>query len=116
MYPHSWELVLCASHVRLPPIPMDERQLTMDPRMVEEFRKKWRKDMKAALRELDGSVGSPDQATKTQPLVRLEKAAPQLPSPSEFPLDLAMKLEETFEKNSELGNPVVDQSGWAPNM
>ena len=121
-------------------IPIDEWQLTMDPRKVEEFRKKWKKDMKAALQELDGSVGSPDQATKTQPRVRLEKAAPHLPSPSEFPLDLAtmqrrvrlekavphllspsefpldlaMKLEERFENYSELGNPIVDESDWAP--
>ena len=56
---------------------------------MEEFRKKWKKDVKAALRELDGSVKSLDQATKTQPRVRSEKAAPHLPSPSEFPLDLA---------------------------
>ena len=77
-----------------PPLPIDEWQLTMDPRMVDEFRKKWKKDMKAALWELDGSVGSPDQATKTQPQVWLEKAAPHLPSTSEFPLDLAMKLQE----------------------
>ena len=123
-----------------PPIPIDKWQLTMDPRKVEEFRKKWKKDMKAALRELDGSVGSLDQATKTQPGVRLEKAAPQLPSPSEFPLDftttqqrvrlgkavprlpsrskfpldLAMKLEERFENDSESGNPIVDESDWAP--
>ena len=67
-----------------PPIPIDECQLTMDPRKVAEFRKKWRKDMKASLRELDGSAGSPDQATKTQPRVRLDKVAPHLPSPSEF--------------------------------
>ena len=112
----------------------------MDPRKVEEFRKKWKKDMKAALRELDGSVGSPDQGRKLQPRVRSEKAAPHLPSPSEFPLDfatpqqrvrldkgaphlpsptefaldLAMKLEETFENDSELGNPIVDERGWAP--
>ena len=123
-----------------PPIPMDEWQLIMDPRKVEEFRKKWTKDMKAALRELDGSVGSPDQGTKSQPRIRSEKAAPHLPSPSEFPLgfatqqqrvrvdkaaphlpsatefplDLAMKLEETFENDSELGNPIVDKSDWAP--
>ena len=121
-------------------IPIDEWQLTMDPRKVEEFRKKWKKDMKAALRELDGSVGSPDQGTKSQPRIRSEKAAPHLPSPSEFPfdfatlqqrvrvdkaaphlpsamefpLDLAMKLEEKFENNSELGNPIVDESDWAP--
>ena len=71
-----------------PPIPIDEWPLTMDPRKVGKSRKKWKKDMKAALRELDGSVGSPDQVTKTQPPVRLEKAAPHLPSPSESQLDL----------------------------
>ena len=124
-----------------PPIPIDEWQLTMDPRKVEEFRKKWKKDMKAALRELDGSVGSPDQGTKSQPRIWSEKAAPHLPSPSEVPLDLAtpqqwvsvdkaaphlasatefrldsaMKLEETFENDSELGNPIVDESDWAPS-
>ena len=91
-----------------PPIQIDEWQLTMDPRKVEEFTKKWEKDMKAAPRELDGSVGSPDQVTKTQQLGRLEKAAPHLPSPHEFPLDLAtvaldhmqtlMGLEEKFQK------------------
>ena len=123
-----------------PPIFNDEWQLTMDPRKVEEFRKKWKKDMKAALRELDGGVGSPDQGTKWQPRVRwekaaphlpspsefpldlattqqrvrLEKAAPHLPSPTEFPLDLAMKLEERFENDSELGNPILDESDWAP--
>ena len=123
-----------------PPIPIDEWQLTMDPRKVEEFRKKWKKDMKAALRELDGSVGSPDQGTKSQPRIRLEKAAPHLPSKSEFPsdfatpqqrvrgdkaashlpsatdfpLDLAMKHEEKFENDGELGNPIVDESDWAP--
>ena len=123
-----------------PPIPVDEWQLTMDRRKVEEFRKKWKKDMKSALRELDGSVGSPDQGTISQPRVRSEKAAPHLPSPSEFPLDfaipqqrvrvdkaaphlpsatefaldLAMKLEENFENHSELGNPIVDESDWAP--
>ena len=117
-----------------PPIPIDEWQLTMHPRKVEEFRKKWKRDMKAALRELDGSVGSPDQEMKSQPRIWSEKAAPHLPSPSEcpldiatpqqrvwvdkaaphlpfateFPLDLAMKLEETFENDSELGNPIVD--------
>ena len=99
-----------------------------------------KKDTKAALRELDGSVGSPDQGTKTQPRVRSERAAPHLPSPSEFPLefrtaqqrvrlekvvprlpsprefplDLAMKLEEKFENDSELGNLIVDESDWAP--
>ena len=62
---------------------------TMDPRKVQEFRKMWKKDMKAALRELDRSQGSPDQGTKSQPRVRLEKARPHLPSPSEFPLDFA---------------------------
>ena len=123
-----------------PPIPIDEWQLNMDPRKVEEFRKKWKKDMKGALRELDGSVGSPDQGKKSQPRVRLEKAAPHLPFPSEFPLDvattqqrvrlekatphlpsptefplnLAMKLEENFESNSELGNTIVDESDWEP--
>ena len=123
-----------------PPIPIDEWQLTMDPRKVEEFRKKREEDMKAALRQLDGSVGSPDQGTKTQPRVwsekaaphlpspsgfqvdsattqqrvRLEKAVAHLPSPSECPLDLAMKLEERFENDSELGNPIVDDSDWAP--
>ena len=58
--------------------------------------------MEAALPELNGSVGSPDQATKTQKHVRLDKAAPHLaslhaphlPSPHEFPFDLGMKLEE----------------------
>ena len=96
--------------------------------------------MKAPLRELDGSVGSPDQRTNSQPRIRSEKAAPHLPSPSEFPLDfaspqqrvrsdkaaphvpsatefpldLAMKLEETFENDSELGNPIVDESDSAP--
>ena len=124
-----------------PPIPIDEWLLTMDPRKVEELRKKWKKDMKAVLRELDGSVGTPDQATKTQPWVRLEKAAPHLlsrsefpltlaatqqrvrlekavhhlPSPGEFPLDLAMKLKERFENDSELGNPIVDESDLAPS-
>ena len=34
-----------------PPIPIDERQLTMDPRKVEKFRRKWKKHMKAAVRE-----------------------------------------------------------------
>ena len=97
-----------------PPIPIYEWQLTMDPRKMKEFRKKWKKDMKAALRELDGSVGSPDQVTKTPPRVWLEPAVPHLPSQSEVPLDLAMKLEETFENDSELGNPIVDESGWAP--
>ena len=123
-----------------PPIPIDEWQLTIAPRKVEEFRKKWKKDMKAALRELDGSVGSPDQGTKTQPRVRSEKAVPHLPSPSEFPfdlattqpwlpfekalphlpsprefpLDLAIKLEEHFENDSELGNPIVVQSDCPP--
>ena len=123
-----------------PPIPIDEWQLTMDPRKVEEFTKKWKKDMKAALRELDGSVGSPDQGTKSQPRIRSEKAAPHLPPPSEFPLDfatpqqrvrvdkaaphlpsatelpldLAMKLEERFENDSELAHPVVDESDRAP--
>ena len=61
--------------------------------------------MKAALRELDGSVESPDPATKRQQPVRLDKAAPHLlsphaphlPSPHEVPLDLAMKLEERLE-------------------
>ena len=72
-----------------PPIPIDEWQLTMDPRKVEEFRKRWKKGMKAALRELDGSVGNLDQGKKPQPRVRLEKAAPHPPSPSQFPLDLA---------------------------
>ena len=65
-----------------PPIPFDEWELTMDPRKVKEFRKKWEKDMKAALRELDGSVGSPDQGTKSQPQIRSQKAAPHLPSPT----------------------------------
>ena len=123
-----------------PPIPIDELQLTMDQRKVEEFRKKWKKDMKAAVRELDGSVGSPDQGTRSQPRIRSEKAAPHLPSPSEFPLDfaipqqrvrvdkaaphlpsatefsldLAMKLEGKFENDGELGNPIVDESDWAP--
>ena len=123
-----------------PPIPIDEWQLTMDPRKVEEFTKKWKKDMKAAVHELDGSVGSPDQAKKTQQRVRLEKtgphvpsppefplplattqqrvrlkeAVPHLPSPREFPLDLAMNLGENFENNSELGNPFVDESVSRP--
>ena len=123
-----------------PLIPIDEWQLTMDPRKVEDFRKKWKKDMKAALRDLDRSVGSPDQGTKLQPRIRSEGAAPHLPSPSEFqldfatpqqrvrvdkaaphlpsatefPLDLPMKLEEKFENDSELGNPIVDESDWAP--
>ena len=70
--------------------------------------------MKVPLQELDGSVGSPDQATKTQPRIRFEKAAPHLPSPGEFPLDLAMKLEERFENDSEFRNPVVDETDWAP--
>ena len=96
--------------------------------------------MKAQLRELDGSVGSPDQGLETQPRVRsekaaphlpspsefpldfattqqrvfLEKAAPHLPSPTEFPLDLAMKLEERFENDGELGNPIVDERDMAP--
>ena len=120
--------------------PQDESQLTMDQRKVEEFRKKWKKDMKAALREFEGSVGSPDQGGKSQARVPSEKAAPHLPSPSEFPLDfatpqqrvrldkaashlhsrtefpfdLAMKLEERFENDSELGNHIVDESDWAP--
>ena len=64
-----------------PPIPIDKSQLTKDPRKVEEFRKKWKKDMKAAPRELDGSVGSPDKATKMQQRVRLNKAGPHLLSP-----------------------------------
>ena len=112
-----------------PPIPIDEWQLTMDPRKVEEFKKKWKKDMKAALRELDWSVGSPDQVTKTQQRVRLEKPQPQLPSPHEFPLDLAtaalahmhtpMTLEERFESesifDSELGNPAVNESDSVPS-
>ena len=123
-----------------PLIPIDEWQLTMDPRKVEDLRKKWKKDMKAALRELDGSGGSPDQGTKSQPRIPSEKAAPHLPSPSEFPLDfatpqqrvrldeaapylpsatefpldLAMKLEEKFGNDIELGNPIVDESDWAP--
>ena len=58
-----------------PPIPIDECQLTMDPRKVGEFRKKWKIDVKAAVRELDGSMGSPDQGRKSQPWVRSEKAA-----------------------------------------
>ena len=109
------------------PIPIDEWQLNMDPRKVEEFRKKWKKDTRAALRELDGSVGSPDPLTKTQQRVWLEKAALHLPCPHEFPLDLAtgalghthtpMKLEEKFENGSflesELGNPIVDESDSA---
>ena len=115
-----------------PPIPNEECQLTMDPRKVEEFRKRWKKDMIAALRELYTSVGSPDQAAKTQPGVRLKKATPHLPSPSEFPLDfgtteqrvrlekavphlpspsevplyLATKLEEKVGNDNELGNPL----------
>ena len=123
-----------------PPIRIDEWQLTTDPRKVKELRKKWKKGMKAALRELNGSIGSPNQETKLQPRVwsekaaphfpspgelplnsattqqrvRLEKAVPQLPSPTEFPLDLAMKLEERFENDRELGNPIVDESDWAP--
>ena len=123
-----------------PRIAIDEWQLTIEPRKVEEFRKKWKKDMKAALRELDGSVGSLDQGTTSQPRVRSEKAAPHLLFPSEFPLDfatmqqrvrldkapahlpsatefpsdLAMKLAETFENDSELGNPIMDESDWAP--
>ena len=123
-----------------PPIPIDEWQLTMDPRKVEKFRKKWKKDIETALWELDGSVGSPDQGTKSQPRIQSEKAAPRLPSPSEFPLDfatpqqrvrvdkaaphlpsatefpldLAMKLEEKFENDSELGNPIMGESDWAP--
>ena len=125
-----------------PPIRIDEWQLTMDPRKVEEFRKKWKKDMKASLRELGGSVGSPNQGTTSQPRIWSEKAAPHLPSPSEFPSDfaipqqqvrvdkaaphlssatefplgLAMKPEEKFENDSELGNPIVDESDWAPPM
>ena len=95
---------------------------------MEEFRKKWKKDMKAALRELDGSVGSPDQATTPQQRVPLQKALPHLPSPPELPLELAtvawahmhtpMRLEEKFENesilDSELGNPIVDESDSAP--
>ena len=46
--------------------------------------------------------------------VRVDKAAHHLPSATEFPLDLAMKLEERFENDSELGNPIVDESDWAP--
>ena len=110
------------------PNPVWEWQLTMDPRKMEEFGKKWKKDMNAALQELDGSMGSPDRVTKTQQQVRLEKAAPHLPSPHEFPLDLAtvalahmhtpIKLEETVENesvlDSELGNCIVDESDSAP--
>ena len=96
-----------------PPIPIDERQLTMDPRKVEKLWKKRKKHMKAALCELDGSVGGPDQATKTQQRVRLEKGGPHLPSPPEFRFDLAMKLEETFDYDTELGNPIVDENDWA---
>ena len=110
-----------------PPIPIDKWQLTMDPRKVEECRKKWKKDMKAALRELDGGLGSPDQVTKTQRRVRLEKATPHLSSPHDFPLDLAtvasahmhtpMTLLETLENefvlNSELDTPIVDDSDSA---
>ena len=113
-----------------PPIPIDEWQLTMDPREVEEFRKKCKKDMSAALRELNRSVGSPDEVTKTQQRVQLEKAAPHLPSPHEFPLDLAtvasaqmhisMKMREWFENDSVLdsdfGNPIVDDSDSALTM
>ena len=80
--------------------------------------------LKAALLELDGSVGSPDTATKTQQRVRLERAVPHLPSPPEFASDLAtvasahmhtpMKSEEKFENesilDSELGSPIVDVS------
>ena len=40
--------------------------------------------------------------------------AMDLPSPTELPLDLAMKVEETFVNHSELGNPIVDESDWAP--
>ena len=123
-----------------PPIPIDKWQLTMDPRKGEEFANKWKNDMKAALRELDGGGGSPDQGTKTQPRVRAEKAArhlnfrsefplelataqqqvwsekalPHLPSPSEFLLHLAMKLEERFQNDSEFCDPIVDESDWAP--
>ena len=63
------------------PIPIEEWQLTMDPRKVPQFRKKWKKDMKAALQELDGTVRSPDPAMKTQQRARLDKAVPHLPSP-----------------------------------
>ena len=49
-----------------------------------------------------------------QQKVRLDKAAPHLPSATKFPFDLAMKLEERFENDSELGNPIVDESDWAP--
>ena len=111
-----------------PPIPIDQWQLTMDQRKVEEFLKNWNKDMKAALRELDGSVRSPDQVTQPQQRVWLDKGAPHLPSSHEFPLDLAtvasahmhtpMKLEEAFENESvlesEWGNPIVDESDSAP--
>ena len=41
---------------------------------------------------------------------------PHLPSRTEFALDLAMKLEEKFENDSEWGNPIVDESDWAPPM
>ena len=120
-----------------PPIPIDEWQLTMDPRKLEEFSKKWKKDMEATLRELDGSVGSSDQGMEekagphlpslpefpldlatTQQRVQLRKTVLHLPSPPEFRLDLAMKLEEKFENesilDSELGNTIVDESDPAP--
>ena len=58
-----------------------------------------------------------DLAT-TEQRVRLEKAVPHLPLPTEVPLDLAMKLEEKFENesilDSELGNPIVNESYSAP--
>ena len=37
-----------------------------------------------------------------------------LPSPREFALDFAMKLEEQFQNDSEVANPIVDESDWAP--
>ena len=66
--------------------------------------------------ELPSRSESPLDFATTQQKVRLKKAAPHLRSPTEFPLDLAMKLEERFEDDSELGNPIVDESDWAPPM
>ena len=53
-----------------PPIPIDEWQLAMDPRKVEEFRKKSKKDMKAALQVWDRRVGSPRNEIATTGAVR----------------------------------------------
>ena len=56
----------------------------------------------------------PSDFATPQQRVRVDKAAPHLLSATEFPLDLAMKLWERFENDIELGNPIVDESDWAP--